>query len=56
MIAAVALLAAYGMSILWLGRELAKERPSEARMMIAASLMIVLAVLAGGELTGGGHP
>lgn len=56
MIAAVALLAAYGIAILWCGRELAKERPSEGRLMASISLMIVLAVLAGGALTGGGHP
>lgn len=56
MIAAVALLAAYGASILWVGREVSQQRPSEGRMLCAVSLMIILALLAGGALTGGGMP
>ena len=56
MIAAVALLAAYGVSILWVGRELGKARPREGRLMADVSLMIALSVLAGGALTGGGMP
>jgi hypothetical protein len=51
-IAGVGLLAAYGASVLWCGRELAQQRPSEKRLMLAITLMITLAVLAGGYLTG----
>lgn len=49
-----ALLIAYGLAILWFGREVSQPRPREGRMMCAVALMIALAVLAGGALTGGG--
>jgi len=52
-ISAAALLVGFALSVLWCGRELAKERPSERRMACAVSLMIALAVLAGGALTAG---
>lgn len=48
-----ALLIAYGLSVLWFGREVSQQRPSEARVMLSVSVMIALAVLAGGALTGG---
>lgn len=53
MIAAL-ILAAFGLSVLWAGRELGRQHSREGATMAAVSLMIVLAVLAGGALTGGG--
>ena len=50
---AAALLAAYTVAILYTGRELSRAAPREGRLMAAVAAMIVLAVLAGGAITGG---